>query len=99
MMKTISALAAAGMIAVGAIAVPAPAQARNNAGAVAAGVIGGLAVGAIIGSAASRGAYDYYPPPAPVYYGPYRYYHGCHWVRERVWINHRPRWHNVRVCE
>ena len=38
---------------------------RDRGGAVAAGVIGGLALGAILGAAASAP-----PPPPPVYYGP-----------------------------
>ena len=46
---------------------PAPAQARNG-GAVAAGVIGGLAAGAIIGSAVAPRYY--YAEPAPVYVAP-----------------------------
>ncbi len=40
--------------AMGAAILPAPAQAGGNGGAVAAGVIGGLAVGAIIGSPRRR---------------------------------------------
>ncbi len=58
---------------------------RGNGDAVAAG-IAGLAIGAIIGSAASqpRGYYDeprsYYAPPPPAYYAP-RY---CV-TRDRVW--------------
>ena len=43
------------------MAAPQPAEARNRGGAVAAGVIGGLAAGALIGGAvASRPAYGYY---------------------------------------
>lgn len=38
---------------------------RHHGGAVAAGVIGGLALGAILGAAAASA-----PPPPPVYYGP-----------------------------
>ena len=38
---------------------------RDRGGAVAAGVIGGLALGAILGAAASAP-----PPPPPAYYGP-----------------------------
>lgn len=94
MRKTLSALAAAGIIAVTAVAMPAPAQARNE-GAVAAGVVGGLAVGAIIGSTAAN-SYGY-APPATVYYGSYPPY-GCHWIRERVWTNYGPRWRTIRVC-
>ena len=41
----------------GAAILPAPAQAGSNGGAVAAGVIGGLAVGAILGAAAAQPRY------------------------------------------
>ena len=50
MTKTLTALAAVTTIGVAAVAAPPPAPARG--GALAAGIIGGLAVGAIIGSAA-----------------------------------------------
>ncbi|HZS64875.1 MAG TPA: hypothetical protein VFA53_10340 [Xanthobacteraceae bacterium] len=95
MRKTLTVLAAAGLMGMTAIAAPAPAEARGNGGAVAAGVIGGLAAGAIIGSAAS-GAYAY-EPPATVYYGAYPP-RDCHWVRERVWTDYGPRWRDIRVC-
>ena len=45
--KTLTALAAAATIGLAAVATPQPAEARNG-GAIAAGIIGGLAVGAII---------------------------------------------------
>ena len=48
--KTLTALAAAATIGLAAVATPQPAEARNG-GAIAAGVIGGLAVGALIGAA------------------------------------------------
>ena len=41
----------------GAAILPAPAQAGSNGGAVAAGVIGGLAVGAMLGAAAAQPRY------------------------------------------
>lgn len=89
--------------AIGAAAIPAPAQAGNG-GAVAAGVVGGLAVGAILGSAAAQPRY-YGPPPAyvaepePVYEAaPPR----CYWTRgEPVWDGYRGAWvrPRVQVCE
>lgn len=99
MMKTLTALATAGTLAVAAIAVPAPAQAGSNSGAVAAGVVGGLAAGAIIGSAVNS-HYGYGYAPGPVYYssGPYAYSR-CYVTRERVWTNYGPRWRKVRVCD
>jgi hypothetical protein len=61
-------------VAVSALALTAvsqPASAGGNGGAVAAGVVGGLAVGAIIGSQMNRPAYGgpayYDAPPARVY--------------------------------
>ena len=67
MTKTLTALAAAATLAVVAVGVPtdANAQWRRGGGAVAAGVLGGLAVGAIIGSAVAPRYY--YAEPEPVY--------------------------------
>jgi hypothetical protein len=57
-------------------------------------VIGGLAAGAIIGSAiaSSNGYGTYYAPPA-AYYGPGS--PGCYWHWQRVWDGYR--WHRQRV--
>lgn len=78
-------------------AVAAPAHAGG--GDFAAGVFGGLAAGAIIGSA-SRPYYP--PPPPPGYYGGPRYYDGCHWERgRRYWDDYEGVWRysRVRVCD
>jgi hypothetical protein len=92
--KTGIALAAAGVLAAATFAAPQPAEARG--GAVAAGIIGGLAAGALIGSAVAS-PYYYGPPayygPAPVYYGPH-----CWWQRERFWDGWGWRIRRVRVC-
>lgn len=96
-MKKLISIAAAAGIALSLAAVTQPAQARDG-GAVAAGVVGGLAAGAIIGSAASRpyyggpAYYDGYYASAP---GPY-----CHWERTQ-WIDSwgRPHFRRVRVCD
>lgn len=69
-MKTIATLAAATLVMVGSLGAP-QAQARGGA-AVAAGVIGGLAAGALLGAAISEAhaepAYGYgYARPAPAY--------------------------------
>ena len=56
--KILTTLAAAAALGLTAVAAPQPAQAghwHGGGGAVAAGVIGGLAAGAIIGSAAANG--------------------------------------------
>ena len=50
--KTLTALAAAATIGLAAVAAPQPAEARNG-GAIAAGIIGGLAVGALVAAAAN----------------------------------------------
>lgn len=93
--KTLTALAAAATIGLAAVAAPQPAEARNG-GAIAAGVIGGLAVGALIGAAANGPYYG----PGPGYYaaGPAYGYGGCYWTRQRVWDGWGWRARPVRVC-
>jgi hypothetical protein len=93
MYKTLTAIAVAGVVAIGAVvATPQPAEARHG-GAVAAGVIGGLAAGAIIGSAFARPYYGYGYYGGPVYYGP-----RCWWQRQRVHGPYGWGWRRVRVC-
>ena len=95
MTKTLTAIAAAAALGLAAVAAPQPARAHDG-GAVAAGVIGGLAAGAIIGSAAAHGPYyggPYAYAPGPAYYQP-----ACWWTRDRVWTPYGWRWHRVRVC-
>jgi hypothetical protein len=96
MTKTLTALAAAAAITVAAFAAPTPADARDG-GAVAAGVIGGLAAGAIIGSAAANNGYAY--GPGPGYYGAAPVYGRCYITRQRVFTDYGPRWRRVRVCD
>ena len=98
MKKTLTALAAAATIAIAAVAVPQQAEARG--GRIAAGIIGGLAAGAIIGSIAANNGYYYGPGygyygPGPVYYGP-----RCYVTRQRVWDGYGG-WYlrRVRVCD
>ncbi len=94
--KTLTALAAAATIAVVGLATPQPAEAHDG-GAVAAGIIGGLAAGAIIGSAAASGPYyspGYYYDPGPVYYRPH-----CYWTPQRVWDGYGWYVRRVRVCD
>ena len=66
MKRTIMALASAAMVAA---AMSSPAQAGCRGCAVGAGIIGGLAAGAIIGSAIANSQPRYYEP-APVYVAP-----------------------------
>jgi len=65
-----------------------PTFAGDRGGAIAAGVIGGTALGVLAGSAAAGayGPYYGYPPPPPAYYPPAPAYYApppppprCHW--------------------
>jgi hypothetical protein len=91
MIKTLTGIAAAAALALTMVAAPQPAKAGDG-GAFAAGAIGGLAAGAIIGSAVANGPHYAYGP-APVYYGP-----RCWWRSQRVWNGWRWHWARVRVC-
>src|SRR5205085_9819434 len=87
--------------AIGAAILPAPAQAGGNGGAVAAGIIGGLAVGGMLGAAAAQPRPYYGPPPAYVVDEP-AYAPRCYMARgEPVWDGYRGAWvrPRVRVCE
>jgi hypothetical protein len=78
MHKSLIALVGAAGIGLAAFAAPAPANAECIGCAVGAGILGGVAAGAIIGSAIANspppGYYPpppgYYPPPPDAYYGP-----------------------------
>jgi len=86
MKKAILAIAAAATLAAGTLSVPTAADARCHGCGIAAGVLGGLAAGAIVGSAIAnaspRGGYvvydDYDEPP------PYRCHDG-YWARKRLY--------------
>jgi hypothetical protein len=96
MRKTITTIAAAATLAVAAMA---PSTASADNGRITAGVIGGLAAGALIGAAASQ----------PYYYGyggPYAYYAAepvygprCYIQRERFFDGFGWRVRRVRVCD
>lgn len=95
MKKIMFALAAAATIGLGTLAAPQQAEARCFGCGVGAGIIGGLAAGAIIGSAIAShpGYYGYeYDAPAPVACDGY-------WARRRMYDGYgnfvgwsRPRW-------
>jgi hypothetical protein len=100
MSKTLTALATAAMLAIASVSAPTPAEARG--GAVAAGIIGGIAAGAIVGSALAGPRYYYGGPYYPYDYGP-AYYYGpppgpCYWRRERFWDGYGYVVRRVRVC-
>ncbi len=114
MKKAVLAALSALTIAVASLATATDADAqrrhRGDGGAVAAGIIGGLAAGAIIGGAiASSGpaygapAYGgpvYYHDPAPVYVAPPP--PRCYWTRgEPMWDDYRGVWRRprIQVCD
>ena len=79
-------------------AVTLPASAGGNGGAIAAGVVGGLAVGAIVGSQANRGYYGGGPGYYEQGYAPV--YSNCRTEREQV-VDQYGRYHTrrIRVCD
>jgi hypothetical protein len=93
MHKSLLGLAAAASIGLASLAAPSNANAGCYGCAVGAGVLGGVAAGAIIGSAIANSpppppAY-YPPPPPPGYYPPPGYAQlapGCYWGKRRVWV-------------
>jgi hypothetical protein len=103
MKSIIIALAAAGTLAA---ALPSLAQANCNGCGVAAGVVGGLAAGAIVGSAIANSR-PVYVEPAPVYVAPPPVYvvpppydgPMCHVERQQVWDGYGYRTRRVQVCD
>jgi hypothetical protein len=98
-------LAAAALVAA---AMPSSAQANCRGCAVGAGVIGGLAAGAIIGSAIANGQPRYaepevvYAPPPPAYaVEPPEYVDGsvCHTERQQYWDGYGYRMRRIQVCD
>ncbi|WP_051335675.1 hypothetical protein [Methylocapsa acidiphila] len=77
-------------------AVSAPARAQDG-GAVAAGIIGGMALGAIAGSAIASAPP---PPPPPYYYEPvYAPPPPRCWLQpQQVWNGYAYVWTRVQVC-
>ena len=75
-----------------------PAPATAGGGDLAAGLLGGLAVGTVVGAAAAQPRYYYPPPyyaPAPVYVPAPR----CWFERQRVWDGYGYVLERIRVCE
>jgi hypothetical protein len=90
-------LAMAGLVALAVAFAPQPARAGSNGGAVAAGVLGGIAAGAIIAGSQNQGAYpnDYYHPGyhGPSYGAPpHMYSDDCHYERARFWDQYAGIW-------
>jgi len=115
MNKSLVGLAAAASIGLATLVGPSTANAGCYGCAVGAGIIGGVAAGAIIGSAIANSpppppAYyppppGYYPPPPPAaYYPPPPAYAqlapGCYWAHRQVWVDGWGyRWRTVQVCQ
>ena len=88
-------IAAVSALTLAAIVTPKPALAEN--GAIAAGIIGGVAVGAIVGSQMDRG---YYGGPGYYQSGYQPVYGRCHTERQRVEDGYgRVYVQRVRVCD
>lgn len=95
-MLKVATIASIATLALAFTVAPKPALARDG-GAVAAGVIGGLAVGAIIGSQANRG---YYGGPGYYEQGYQPVYGDCHFERQQVEDGYgRVHIRRVRVCD
>lgn len=99
MMKSIAVAATAAVLLA---AVSTSADARCRGCAVGAGVIGGLAAGAIIGSAIANSG-PAYPAPPPAYYAPPPAYvvdePVCRIERHRYWDGYGYRIRRVEVCD
>jgi len=102
MHKTLIGLAAATALGLATLASPSTANAGCYGCAVGAGIIGGVAAGAIVGSAIANSP----PPPPPGYYPPpppgpgyAQLAPGCHWGQRKVWIEGEGyRWRTVQIC-
>ena len=100
MHKSLVSLAAAAVLGLAAVATPAKADCIGCA--VGAGILGGVAAGAIIGSAIANS-----PPPPPaavVYPAPGPGYAalapGCYWGKRQVWVEgYGYRWRTVQICQ
>src|SRR5688572_15459921 len=95
MKRTLSAVAVAAMVAVGGMTVSSPAQAGNE-GAIIGGVVGGLAVGAIIGGAAAQQR-QYHREPGYAYQPAYGYrsgYQSYGYAPRRGCVEQRQVWSN-----
>jgi hypothetical protein len=101
MRTSLIALTAGAALAVSVTAAPNPAYA--DGGDLAAGLIGGLALGAIVGTAVAPRPYYAPPPPAPVYVAPAPVYMEaprCYWTHGRaMWDGYRWVRPRVQVCD
>jgi hypothetical protein len=94
MRRVLKLLLAGSMTATALVASPDASRADN--GQVAAGIIGGLAAGTLLGAAVAQPRYY---APAPVYVGPPP---SCYWTRgQPLWDEYRGIWvrPRVQVCD
>ena len=100
MKKLLAAGLAAGVLTAGSVGASAPAEARYG-GAIAAGVVGGLALGAIAGSAASAAPGYGYGYGYPAYAAPAPAYGGCYIQRQATYdpYGNFAGYRRIRVCE
>jgi hypothetical protein len=111
MHKSLIGLAVASAVGLATLAGPSTANAGCYGCAVGAGIIGGVAAGAIIGSAIANNPPPpppgYYPPPPPPgYYPPppgpgyAQLAPGCYWGKRKVWIEgYGYQWRTVQICQ
>lgn len=89
MKRTTTAILAALALGAASLQVSTPAQARCVGCAVGAGIIGGIAAGALIAGAANAAP----PPPPPAYaYGPPPRGPECYYTRRRIWDDYYQVW-------
>jgi hypothetical protein len=107
MHKSLITLVSAASVGVAAFAVPGTANAGCYGCAVGAGILGGVAAGAIVGSAIANSPPPppppgYYPPPPTAAYPSPAYAQlapGCHWGHRRVWVEgYGYQWRTVPIC-
>ena len=95
-------VAGATAVTIAVLAVAAPHRANAGSGDVAAGLLGGFAVGAFVGAVLGPPA-PVYVAPAPVYVAPAPVYAGppsCYWTRGRaVWDGYRWVRPRIQVCD
>ena len=98
MRRTVGLLMAVGVTATAMTVLSAPSRAEN--GEIAAGILGGLAVGTILGAGVAQPRYE---APAPVYVAPPPPPPPtCYWTQsEPVWDNFQGVWvrQQVQVCD
>ena len=79
-----------------------PRIAVAGSGEVAAGIVGGLAVGTLFGAAVASGPRYYQPAPVYVAPAPVYYPAPCYWTRGApVWDGYRGIWYRprIQVCD